>query len=271
MMTEHSPFMMGFVFLTDAGRAVVIDGGRPADMPCLFSLVGDRPIAAWILTHPHFDHISGFNRVMREESVRSRVERVYSGFPSAEFVLACEPEFQTEEEPCSARDFEAILPLFREKTVPIVPGLSVGIDGLRFRFLFCGGERFLSPRRNLAVNESSAVFRVSSPGLKSVLFLGDLGPEGGRELLRTAADELPSDIVQMSHHGHAGVTEEVYRRIRPEACLWCAPEWLYEEEDREFEPELWGTRHTRAWMDALGVKRHYVSGRGTQRIDLTGS
>lgn len=60
MLTEHSPFMMSFVYITDADRAIIIDGGRPEDMPHLREIVGERPIAAWILTHPHLDHMSGF-------------------------------------------------------------------------------------------------------------------------------------------------------------------------------------------------------------------
>ena len=60
MLTEHSPFMMSFVFITDQNRAVIIDGGNPEDMPHLRKIVSGREIAAWILTHPHFDHISGF-------------------------------------------------------------------------------------------------------------------------------------------------------------------------------------------------------------------
>ena len=268
MLTEHSPFMMGFVFVTEKDRAVVIDGGRPADMPYLFELIGSRRIAAWIMTHPHFDHISGFNEVMRSPANRERVEGVYFNFPSVDFVLKCEPQFVTPEAPCSVRDFEALKPLFGDKLHEVNAGDSLDIDELHFDFLFAGGERFYLPKPNLAVNESSIVFRVTAAGHKSVLFLGDLGPEGGRELLKTQKVNLPSDVVQMAHHGHSGVSEEVYRAISPSVCLWCAADWLYDEADVEFEPELWGTRHQRKWMDALGVKEHYVSGRGTQEIPL---
>ena len=52
-LTEHSPFMMSFVFITDKNRVVIVDGGRPEDMPHLREIVGQRDIAAWILTHPH--------------------------------------------------------------------------------------------------------------------------------------------------------------------------------------------------------------------------
>ena len=59
-LTETSQFMMSFVIITRQNNAIVIDGGRPADMPLLKQYVGGRHISAWILTHAHNDHISGF-------------------------------------------------------------------------------------------------------------------------------------------------------------------------------------------------------------------
>lgn len=264
MLTEHSPFMMGFVFITDQDHAVVVDGGRPADMSQLQRLVGDRTIKAWIFTHPHEDHISGFVSEIQKQTVYERVEKIYYNFPSEEFVVA-QP---TETLPHVISDFYRFYPNFSEKCVEVNPPFSVKLDELCVDFLFCGGEKYLYPRPNLAVNESSLVFKVTSPEMRSVLFLGDLGPEGGRDLLRRQGDKLKSDIVQMAHHGHAGVEKNVYERIAPEACLWCCPEWLWNEEDVEHEPGLWGTMHQRKWMYELGVNEHYVSMNGLQEIQL---
>lgn len=263
MLTEHSRFMMGFVFRTSEGKAVVIDGGRPEDMPYLMELVGSRPIAAWILTHPHMDHISGFNRMVRDPDFVRRIGRVYCDFPSHEFERRCEPK-----ETDSLGEFLRVRPLLGDRVTAPYPGMQVTVDELRIEFLFIGGERYEFPKPLLAVNESSLVCRVTGEGLRSVLFLGDLGPEGGKDLLRQYGSALKSDIVQMAHHGHSGVPESVYRAIAPQTCMWCAPDWLWEEADVEFMPELWGTRHTRAWMEAMGVTDNYVTKDGTQRIPL---
>ena len=59
-LTETSLFMMSFVIVTKQNNVIVIDGGRPADMPLLKQYVAGRHISAWILTHAHEDHISGF-------------------------------------------------------------------------------------------------------------------------------------------------------------------------------------------------------------------
>lgn len=266
MLTEHSPFMMSFVFITDKNRAVLVDGGNKEDMPYLKEVVGKRKIAAWILTHPHYDHISGFCEEAEQGELVGRAEKIYYNFPSSRFVLSCEPEIT----PCSILDFERALPAFAEKTVIVKPGLTVKVDELCFDFLFCGEEKFRAPKKNLAVNESSIAFKVTSPGMRSVLFLGDLGPEGGRALLRDCgANALRADIVQMAHHGHSGVGLDVYRAINPTCCLWCCPDWLWDEADVELEPDLFGTRRTRKWMQELGVKEHYVTKDGTARIPLS--
>ena len=72
ILTEHSPFMMSYVFITDAGNAVIIDGGRESDMPHLREIVGERKISAWILTHPHVDHIAGFVDEMKKGEITRR-------------------------------------------------------------------------------------------------------------------------------------------------------------------------------------------------------
>lgn len=264
MLTEHSLFMMSFVFITDKNNAVIIDGGNPEDMPHLREIVGDRNISAWILTHPHHDHISGFVSEIENSDIINRIGKIYYNFPSEEFVVSLEPEIK----PCSIIDFNRILPKISDKCVIVEPGLSIDVDELNIDFLFCGGERYREPIPGLAVNESSIAFKVTASGMRSVLFLGDLGPSGGKDLLRNCGDKLPSDIVQMSHHGHSGVTEEVYQKIAPKACLWCAPDWLWEEADVEFGSEIWGTVHQRNWMYEMGVTEHYVTKDGTQLIPI---
>lgn len=267
MLHEFSPFMMSFLFITDHDTAVIVDGGRPEDMPHLLECVGDRRIAAWILTHPHLDHITGFIDEVKKGVILDRVDRIYYNFPSSEFVRSCEKP-DCEDGVHSVDKFTAILPLIADKAVIAEPGLSVDVDELRIDFIFCGGERYRLPRPDLGVNESSLVFKVTAPDMRSVLFLGDLGPAGGKDLLECCGEKLPSDVVQMAHHGHSGVTEAVYRRIDPKACMWCAREWLYNEPDVEFEPESYGTMRTRKWMEQLGVKEHYVTMNGTQEIPL---
>ena len=62
---------------------------------------------------------------------------------------------------------------------------------------------------------------------KKILFLGDTGTESSEKLIKGQGNNLKADIVQMAHHGQAGATEELYKIVKPEICLWPTPEWLW--------------------------------------------
>ena len=76
--TETSAFMMSFVIITKNNNAIVIDGGRPLDMPLLKEYVGGRHISAWILTHAHEDHISGFISEYKKTNGRILTSKRYT-------------------------------------------------------------------------------------------------------------------------------------------------------------------------------------------------
>lgn len=66
----------------------------------------------------------------------------------------------------------------------------------------------------------------------------------------------------MSHHGQNGVDRDVYAAIHPEICLWPTPEWLWENNGGNGPSSgVWVTNQVKCWMEHLGVKRHYVSGK----------
>ena len=89
--TETSPFMMSFVIITKENNVIVIDGGRPADMPLLKEYVGDRHISAWILTHAHEDHISGFiSEYNKNKLADFDIENVYSKASKFSMSVSCQ-------------------------------------------------------------------------------------------------------------------------------------------------------------------------------------
>ena len=278
-LTETSPFMMSFVVVTKQNNVIIVDGGREEDMPLLKEYVGGRHISAWILTHAHTDHISGFVSEMKKNNCADfDIERVYYNFPPYSII-------ENKNVPDYAyycRELNETLPSFLEiegmlgdRAHVTKQGESITVDECKIDFIYSYHEGLNS---NL-MNDASLVFKLVTEN-KSVLFLGDLGPDGGDMLFRESRHLLKSDIVQMAHHGHMNVSMEVYAEIMPEACLWCAPKWLYEEEEvpkyladaerlaRMGRIRMYGTAVTRKWMNLLGVKKHFVSGDGTNCIEL---
>jgi hypothetical protein len=249
-------------------------------MPLLKQYVGGRHISAWILTHAHMDHISGFvDEFARDGGADFDVDTIYYNFPPYdELITKTDVEdlnYFRRELNDSLPGFNAVLPKFRDKTHIVQQGETLDVDEVHIDFLYSYHEGLTA---NL-MNDSSLVFKVTTPN-KTVLFLGDLGPDGGDILFRESRHLLKSDICQMAHHGHGCVGMEVYAEIMPEACMWCCADWLYDEPEvphyladterlrRMKLIRLYGTALTRKWMDILGVKKHYVTKDGTQKIEL---
>lgn len=275
---EVSPYMMSFVVITKENNAIVIDGGRPADMPSLKECVAGRHIAAWILTHAHDDHISGFVSEWKENGGKDfDIEAVYFNFPPYSMMntKVDNPQFFQQELSEVLPDFEAVLPQFAHKCRKVRQGEILRIDEVEIQFLYAYHPELTA---NL-MNDASLVFKLTA-GERSVLFLGDLGPEGGDVLYRESRHLLKADMVQMAHHGHMNCGMEVYAAIDAKTCFWCCPGWLYEEEEIPTylqDPEdlrlnrrwrMYGTAVTRAWMEKLGAETHYVSCEGPHKVIL---
>lgn len=276
---ETSKFMMSFVIVTKKDNLIIVDGGRPEDMQLLKEYVAGRHISAWILTHAHIDHISGFvDEIRKNGGADFDIEKVYYNFPSLEIpsdVYIPDIDYFKRELYEILPAFEELKPLLSNKLHKTYQGESIQVDECKIDFVFSYHRHLTS---NL-MNDSSLVFKVITPNA-SVLFLGDLGPDGGDVLFRESRHLLKSDIVQMAHHGHMNVSMEVYAEIMPKACMWCCPDWLYDEVEvptylsdvdiltKMGRIRMYGTAVTRKWMDILGVKQHYVTKDGTNTIEL---
>jgi len=249
-----------------------VDGGFSSETPYLYeylkSLGGH--VTAWFITHFHHDHFGAYSTILREHPDIT-VDKVYYQFPSDEFLMEREPMQDHERT-------EDLIKIMRE--APMDRGIPVVTVQTGDVYEFDGGNvvvRILrTPDESIThnpINNSSTVFRFEADG-KRILFLGDLGVEGGNQLMEMyPPEELKSDYVQMAHHGQGCVTKECYELIRPDYCLWPTPSWLWDNlGPGGYDTGIFGTVVTRGWMSSLRcVKKHYVMIHGTQVIDLADS
>ena len=251
--------MMSFVLVSD-DHVIVVDGGNTcdADYLCSYLKKFGGKVDAWFLTHAHSDHINALTSLLERRSGEVTIDGVYYNFPSDSYLKAAEPG-----------EFIHVEKLYSELAKNKLRVVTVHKDDiynfgeLRIRVLREPDE---SIKQN-EVNNSSIVLRVEANEL-SLIILGDLGVEGGDQLLATNPHELiKADYVQMAHHGQQGVGKNVYEAIDPDYCLWPTPDWLWENNaGRGYDTHIWKTIVTRGWMSELGIKWHYISKDGTQEI-----
>ncbi len=253
--------MMSYVIRTPNGKVVVIDGGTAGDAPYLreFLKKQGNHVDAWFFSHPHSDHTDAPVAILHDPQGLT-VGRIYMSSLDVDWVREYEnPETHTQAE------INDMLAKTGRCAIELVPGAEFVFDGVHVDVL-----AVKNPELHMnAINNSSVVLKVWDAG-KSVVFLGDLGPEAGNKLVAGPyASKLKADYCQMAHHGQSGVRDNVYKAISPKYCLWTTPKWLWEnDQGKGYNTGPWTTFETRTWAEELGVKRNYVTwSDGLVRID----
>jgi beta-lactamase superfamily II metal-dependent hydrolase len=253
--------MMSYVLRTTNGRIIVIDGGNAGDGPYLadFLNVLGNMVDAWIITHAHSDHFNALREILKQPG-ELEIKALYGSLPSQAWVN----KVGSDGEKKYLREFNEVVAQAGHAVSDLALGQVLEIDGVRLTVLGVKNPEITAN----PVNNSSLVLRVYD-GHKSILFLGDLGVEGGEKLLNgPMANRLQADYVQMAHHGQAGVNEAFYQRVNPAYCLWPAPKWLWDNDKGGGKGSgPWRTLEVRAWMEKLSIKTHYPMFEGIHEID----
>lgn len=240
---------LSIVIKSPHGKLIVIDGGWEVDADKLSSLIlqQGREVDAWLITHPHEDHVGALCTILKDTARKIKIDKIYCSLAT--------PDWYRQVSPTGAGIADRILSAFTKLPVGTVTnnigrGTEINIDDVNIRVLNNRGVYTYN-----GVNNSSLVYKIRVSG-QSILILGDLAYDGGKDLIKTCtAAELKSDIVQMAHHGQQGVDQDAYALIAPTTCLWPSPAWLWNNDNGGgVGSGPWGTLTTRAWMDALGVK-----------------
>lgn len=248
----------------DGDKTVVFDGGFCSEGDNLAAKLGELGgcVDYWVLTHPHDDHMGALCHIL-ENHPEITVKNAYYNF--LPYDLICR---HTKGDPNSLAMIPRLQQLLEERGVHRLTAHAGDRIALNDSALLCLREPDAALTENL-INNSSTVWRIETNG-RRILILGDLGAEGGRELLANLpADALKSDYVQLAHHGQHGVRQDVYNAIDPDYCIWCTPSWLWDNlGENGYDTGPFETVVTRGWLSALGIKRHYVDKDGPFAIEL---
>lgn len=250
------------IISTENGEVVVVDGGWDSDGDNLADHIGNRGgyVNAWLVTHPHPDHAGALWHILKNRRDDVDIEKIYYSFGTSDWYWEVSP---------GDAPFIDVL-MYELSTLPedvicdtIGRGYEIDLGAVHITVMNDRYELDSDP-----VNNSSIAYMVDA-GRKKVLFLGDMGYDGGYRLLEDAEADLKADFVQVAHHGQNGVDKEVYEAIGARTFLWPTPKWLWDNDNgggRDSGP--WDTMTTRDWAKKMGIKRNYATKDGPIMLRL---
>lgn len=246
---------MSFLLQTNQGEVIVIDGGLDQDADHLAQTIqamGGR-VSAWLITHPHSDHVGALTNLLNRDPVPVQIDHIYCSFLTRE-------QYEEGDHMGRMSDYDNLMAAFSrvpsEKLhLSLTKGQKIAVDNAEITVM---NEPFYTDYNTF--NNSSIAYRIDING-KRMMFLGDMGWEPGTRLIRMwDYKELKSDVVQMAHHGQDGVEENLYQVLHPEICFWPTPGWLWDNmKDGIADAGSYKTMKTRAWMERMGVARNFVA------------
>ena len=253
--------MMGYFIRTSNNKNIVVDGGLQKESETLKQYIKKygNTVDYWFITHPHKDHAGAIIDIIENTDIK--IEHIYVTLNDIEWYQKNEP--QRAEEAIQLKDA-----LENDRVKDVVTEVSLN-QKIKIGTVNCEILGTKNPEITVnAMNNSSMVIKMYL-GRKSILFLGDTGAESSQKLIENEKEKLPSDIVQMAHHGQNGATEELYKKIDPKICLWPTPEWLWNNDKGEGEDSgNWKTKETRNWMENMHVEKNIIEKDGDQTITV---
>ncbi len=220
-----------FITLED-GSFIVYDGGgnSNSDYERIYETLkklnkrtdGKIVIAAWILTHEHWDHYTNFSTFCKNYSNKIKLEGMYCNTPSGSFAYnGYNPNYYM------TQDFDNMSStLGGVKKYIVHTGMKFYIRNACIEVLYT--QEDLYPTKLYYFNDCTLVTRVTIDG-QTITYLGDVRYEGSDIMCDRYGASLKSDIVQVSHHGYDGGTVELYKLLSPKTCLWPSPMKDYEK------------------------------------------
>ena len=264
---DSEMLMNCYIIKTKNDKLIVIDGGGNGyGTPNVGYLYGylqqisgkEVPeVEAWILSHLHDDHVNEFILIAKDPAKKIKIKNVYFNLPSKAFMKNSEKgkyAYLFDEVRAGYDKLYGSGAFDATGGKNIFEGDVLQIDGVRIDVLMTVTDE----EKETNINDTCLIFKATIEG-NTVMFLNDAYIHEGRRLLKQYGSALKSDVVQMAHHGQAGVERNVYAAIDPDVCLWPSPVWVWDN-----HPGIYQTPEVRQWMRELGVKYHYVGG-----VDLT--
>lgn len=232
---ESGNFGMCYVITLEDGSFIIYDGGGDKggkDHIRLYNLLkqinkrpdGEIVIAAWVITHEHWDHFIGFFNFCKAFGGRVTIEQFISNTPT-KIVGYNSDNPNTYIEDGKFKDASASAGGI--KFVKPHTGQVIKVRNASIEVLFT--QEDIYPNRLYFFNDSTMITRVNIAG-QSIMFLGDTDAVASGIICNMLGSNLKSDIVQVAHHGYRGATLEFYKLISPGFAFWPTSEGEFKKQ-----------------------------------------
>ena len=235
---------MSYILRTQENSFIVIDGGMDGqgEETTIYNLMAEQSgmekpvIAAWILTHPHNDHIGAVSDFITKYGSKIVPELIIFNFPDED--ILCTAGNDCDAKSCGVIR-QALSGKWKEcRFVKPHTGQKLLISGVEIEILHTAEEVYPDTQAMLRNNANSMVFTMKTAG-RSILITGDISYTYGTEMLAWYGNELKCDILQVIHHARTHGSIEIYKAAAPTVALWPTSKASDEE---------YGSRNYNVWL-----------------------
>lgn len=226
---------MFYTIVDNTGRLVIVDGGFEGNADVVRNVIKqhNNHVTAWIITHPHPDHVGAFNAIMSANTDNAvTVDRIYTIPVNKERYEATAQDYD------DIGAFEKFYSL--SQTMNNISYLNAGDEldliGLRMQ-VFHSWDANVDALPDHLCNDGSMMFKVSGRK-KSMLFCADVQSEMEPYILASYRNQLHADYVQLGHHGNWGLTTDFYDVVNPSAVFFDGPRSLIDDESGKYDGYL---------------------------------
>lgn len=214
-------------------KLILIDGGYDKDADQIRKIIKEHNnrVYAWILTHPHGDHIGAFNKIMASDS-GIKVDRIFATSVNSKRYR------ETAKAAADVAAYDAFCKVAAKLSNVryLKENDTFSSLGLSFKVLH-GWDQNVDALEESMCNNGSLMFKVQGKA-RSMLFCADTEDAVEQSIRAAHGDELPSDFVQCGHHGFWGLSDEFYDLVDPETAFIDAPAKYFVPDEKYKNYEL---------------------------------
>ena len=249
-MNETGSQYMFYTITSPTGKLIVIDGGTTDNTEKVREVIQKKgnTVDCWILTHPHPDHIGAFNTIYSNPG-NIKINDIYT-------VNLDYNKYFAKQSPC---DDVTVYRTFLDQTANdkrihyLYRGDHISLIGLDCT-VFNSYDNIVDSLSNDLCNDGSLMLKLKNQN-ESILFCADVGSIMSDTIIKQFGDQLPSDYIQMGHHGNGGLSENFYKMVKPKVAIFDAPKWLLENKNPDTnETYSYTTPKNRSLMESIGCK-----------------